>query len=166
MTPLHIVSSRALDVVPATMLRAPTTVVAASLHDVTRALTAQAARPPTSPIAIDLVGHSTSAHQLLRLGSTVIDALDLAVFRFFEAIGRSGILRDINAVCLRLLGCETATSPCGVRTMRLLSSVLEIPVYGSRKRLSRTHHTAQGFNPIFRHVLVDATGDVPPAELT
>lgn len=148
------------------MLRAPTTVVATSMHDVTRALTAQASRPPTSPIAIDLVGHLTSAHQLLRLGTTVIDALDLVVFRFFEAIGRSGILRDIDAVCLRLLGCDTATSACGLRTMRLLSSVLAIPVYGSRKQLSRTHHTATGFNPIFRHVLVDAAGDAPPAELT
>ena len=107
-------------------------------------------------MAVDLVGHSTRDHQLLRLGATVIDALDLGVLRFFEGIARSGRLREIGAVCVRLLGCETAMSPSGQRTMRILSATLGVPVYGSRKRLSRTHHTERGFNPVFQHVLVEA----------
>jgi len=156
MTPLNIVSVRALETVPQAMLDAPNTFVATSLHDVTRALDVQAARPRAAAIAIDLVGHSTRDHHLLRLGASTIDALDPGVLRFFEAIARSGILQHIHAVCLRLLGCETALSASGQRTMRLLAGALGMPVYGSCKRLSITHHTALGFNPAFQHVLVEA----------
>lgn len=155
-TPLNIVSAQALETVPAAMLRAPTTFVATSLADVTRAIEAQRARPRVAALAIDLVGHSTRDHRLLRLGASTIDALDGGVLRFFERIAQSGILGDLRVVCLRLLGCETALSPSGQRTMRLLSAVLRIPVYGARKRLSRMHHTAIGFDPRFQHVLVEA----------
>jgi hypothetical protein len=155
-TPLNIVSNRALETIPDAMAHAPSTVIATSLEDVTRALDMQAARPRAAALAINLVGHSTRDHQLLRLGSTTIDMLDLGVRRFFEAIARRGILRDLNAVCLRLLGCETARSPSGQRTMRLLAAVLELPVYGTRKRLSRMHNTELGFDPAFAHVLVEA----------
>jgi len=154
--PLNIVSDRALETIPEGMARAANTFIATSLQDVTRALEVQAARPRVGALTVDLVGHSTRDHQLLRLGSTAIDALDLGVLRFFEGIARSGILRDIHAVCLRLLGCETAMSPSGQRTMRLLTSVLEIPVYGTRKRIGMRHHTELGFDPVFQHVLVEA----------
>jgi hypothetical protein len=155
-TLLNIVSARALETVPEAMMRAPNTFIATSLHDVTRALEVQAARPRVAGLAVDLVGHSTRDHLLLRLGSTTIDALDLGVLRFFEAVACSGILQDINATCLRLIGCETAMSPSGQRTMRLLTCVLRMPVYGTRKRISRTHHNELGFDPVFRHVLVEA----------
>ena len=154
--PLNLVSVGALETVPLAMLQAANTFVVASLHQVTGALEIHAARPRVGAMAIDLVGHSTRDHQLLRLGSSTIDALDLGVLRFFEAIARSGVLRELNAACLRLLGCETALSPSGQRTMRLLASTLGIPVYGARKRLSRTHHTERGFDPRFEHVLVAA----------
>lgn len=155
-TPLNIVSAQALETVPEAMMRGTNTFVARSLQDVTHALEVQAARPRSAALAIDLVGHSTRDHQLLRLGAATIDALDGTVLRFFEGIARSGILHDIHAECLRLLGCETAMSPSGQRTMRLLASVLGMPVYGTRKRLSRMHHTELGFNPAFQHVLVEA----------
>src|ERR1044071_7942522 len=134
-TPLNIVSNRALETIPEAMARGANTVIAASLHDVTRALEAQAARPR---------------------GATTIDALDLGVRRFFEHLARSGILRDINAVCLRLIGCETALSVSGQRTMRLLAAVLGMPVYGTRKRISRMHNTELGFRPLFEHLLGEA----------
>jgi hypothetical protein len=157
--PLNIISVGALETIPAAMLRGPETFVASSLRDMTRALeaarSAQTGEPPVAR-AIDLIGHSTRDHQLLRLGSTVVDALDLTVLRFFEDIARSGILPSVGAACLRLLGCETAMSPSGQRTMRILTSVLGIRVYGSRKRLSRMHHTELGFDPRFQHVLVEA----------
>jgi hypothetical protein len=156
LTPLNIVSVGALETIPDGMARAANTFLATSLSDLTRALEIQAARPRVAAVAVDLVGHSTRDHQLLRLGSTVVDALDVGVLRTFEGIARSGVLRELHAVCLRLLGCETATSPSGQRTMRMLRSVLAIPVYGSRKRLSRMHHTELGFNPVFQHVLVEA----------
>jgi hypothetical protein len=157
--PLNIVSVGALETIPDAMLRGPDTFVASSLRDVARALeAAQSAQTggPTVARAIDLIGHSTRDHQLLRLGSTVVDALDLTVLRFFEGIARSGLVLGIGAVCLRLLGCETAMSPSGQRTMRILASVLGIRVYGSRKRLSRMHHNHLGFDPRFQHVLVSA----------
>jgi hypothetical protein len=147
---------RAIETVPEAMLRAPTTFIAASQDDLTRALDVQASRPRATALAIDLIGHSTRDHQLLRLGSTVIDALDRTVMRSFEDLARSGVLQDINAVCLRLLGCATAVTPSGQRTMRTLTSLLEIPVYGSRKRLSCMHHNEHGFDPRFGHVLVEA----------
>jgi hypothetical protein len=149
LTPLNIVSAGALETISEPMARAANTFIVTSLPGMTHALEVQAARPRVAALAVDLVGHSTRDHQLLRLGSTTIDALDLGVLRFFERVARSGILCDINAVCLRLLGCETATSPSGQRTMRLLTSVLKIPVYGTRKRIMRTHYTERGFHPLF-----------------
>ena len=154
--PLNIVSARALETVPAAMLRAPTTFVAGSLDDLARALAVQATRPRVAPLAIDLVGHSTRDHQLLRLGATVIDALDLTVLQFFEDLVHAGLLGGVDAACLRLLGCATAVTPSGQRTMRLLTALLGIPVYGSRKRLSCMHHNEHGFDPRFDHVLVEA----------
>jgi len=162
--PLNIVSVGALETVPDAMLRGRNTFIATSLLDVTRALESSLAalggerrgERRDAELAIDLVGHSTRDHQLLRLGATVVDALDLTVLRFFESIARSGILQEVGAACLRLLGCETAMSPSGQRTMRMLASALGIRVYGSRKRLSRMHHTELGFDPRFQHVLVEA----------
>ena len=154
--PLNLVSATALETVPPAMMRAASSFVARSLHDLEPALEDWAARPPAAAVAIDLIGHSTRDHQLLRLGSSTIDALDLGVLRCFERIARSGVLREINAVCLRLIGCETALSASGQRTMRLLAAVLRMPVYGTRRRISRTHHDARGFDPRFQHVLVEA----------
>ncbi|HMG20788.1 MAG TPA: hypothetical protein VK607_05705 [Kofleriaceae bacterium] len=156
-TSLNVVSAGALETVSAAMARAEHTVIASSLHDLGRALETAAARPRGGPLAIDLVGHSTRDHQLLRLGSTVIDALDLGVLRWFEAVAHSRILRRLDAACLRLLGCATAMTPSGRRTMRLLAAVLGIPVYGTRKRISRMHHTDRGFNPLFHHVLISSS---------
>ena len=155
-TSLSIVSVGALETIPEAMLRAERTVVASSLADLVSALEAELARPRVAALAIDLIGHSTREHHLLRLGATVIDALDLGVLRTFEAIARRGILVELRAACLRLLGCETARSPSGQRTMRILRSVLGVPVLGSRRRLSRMHHGALGFDPRFHHVLVEA----------
>src|SRR6185503_7856042 len=125
--PLNIVSAQALETIPEAMAGASNTFIAASLGDVTRALAAQAARPRVAALTVDLVGHSTRDHHLLRLGATVIDALDRRVLRFFEGVAGSGVLREVNAVALRLLGCQTAMSPSGQRTMRLLAAVLRIP---------------------------------------
>jgi hypothetical protein len=165
LTPLNIVSAAALDTVPVAMMRAASSFVAGSLDDVDGALAAWAARPPAAAVAVDLIGHSTRDHQLLRIGSSTIDALDLGVLRWFERIARGGVLRQINAVCLRLLGCETALSASGQRTMRLLAAALGMPVYGTCKRISRMHHDEQGFDPRFQHVLVEAAPRRPWLQL-
>jgi len=67
--------------------------------------------------------------------------------------------------CLRLLGCETAVSPGGQRTLRLLARTLRVPVLGSTRPLLKSHYDERGFNPAFAHVLVEASDparDVPP----
>src|SRR5262249_17392138 len=151
---LNIVSIGALETISEAMLRAERTVVAGSLRDLLPALEAERARPRAAPLAIDLIGHSTRDHQLPRLGAAVIAAPGLGALRTFEAIARSGILGELRTVCLRLLGCETARSPSGQRTMRILRSALGVPVLGSRTRLSRMHHGALGFDPRFGRVLV------------
>lgn len=157
LTSLNIVSAGALETIPEGMRRASNTVIVASLQDLTHALEVHAAAPRVEALTVDLVGHSTRDHQLLRLGTTTIDALDLGVLRFFEGLARSSALRELNVACVRLLGCETAISGSGQRTLRLLASVLGIPVYGTLKRIRRTHHTERGFNPVFQHILVEAS---------
>lgn len=154
-TPLNIVSNRALETIPDAMVRAANTAIAASLDDVVPALQAQAARPRAGALAVDLIGHSTRDHQLLRLGSTTIDLLDLGVRRFFEAIAARGLLRAADAVCVRLIGCETARSASGQRTLRLLAAIIDLPVHGTRARISRMHNTGRGFDPRFHHLLVE-----------
>jgi hypothetical protein len=151
---LNVVSDGALETVSAAMRRAANTFVVSSLAGLRSVLEFQLARPCAAALSLDLIGHSTRDHQLLRLGATTIDALDLGVLRFFEGLGRSGILRELNIACLRLLGCETAMTPSGQRTLRLLASALRVPVHGSRKRLSRMHHTTLGFDPRFQHLLI------------
>lgn len=60
-------------------------------------------------------------------------------------------------VAVRLLGCETAVSPGGKRTLRLLARTLRIPVFGSIKPLMKSHYDKLGFNPAFAHILVEAS---------
>jgi hypothetical protein len=57
---------------------------------------------------------------------------------------------------VRLLGCETATTPIARRTMRTLARVLGVPVYGATKRLGNGHYGARGFDDAFAHLLVES----------
>jgi hypothetical protein len=151
----NIVSAGALDVHAGPLTGAENTVVVWSLHEARRALDLRAMRTPPPAMTVDLLGHSTRDHKLLRLGATVIDALDPLVLRVFQEIERSRVLPAMNAVSVRLLGCETAVSASGRRTLRLLAEALGLPVYGSRKRLSSTHHTDQGLSALFDHLLIE-----------
>lgn len=151
---INIVSNGVLDILSEPLKAAENTTIVKSLHEARRVLDVYGAKPPAPAVTVDLLGHSTRDHQLLRLGGTVIDALDPLVRRFFEEVERSQVLRAMNAVSVRLLGCETGVSPSGLRTLRLLAHILGLPVFGSKKRLSRTHYTATGFNPLFGPVLV------------
>jgi hypothetical protein len=154
---LNLVSPDALDTIPAAMRCAASTRIVASLDELHRALEDQATHPRDAATAldIDLIGHSTRDHHLLRVGATVIDTLDLGVRRFFEQLARTGLLGAVNAASLRLLGCETAVSPSGQRTLRTLAAVLQLPVHGTRKRLFKSYYSAQGLQPQFRSVLFE-----------
>ncbi len=128
-----------------------------SIEDVPALL---AHRPPAGPVTLDLLGHSTTAARLLRLGRSIIDMCDPRIARFFQELADGRVLDRAGVVALRLLGCETATMPGGQYTMRRLSATLRMPVFGSRKPLGRCHHDARGFDPAFEDLLVEA-GSLP-----
>ncbi|WP_069160038.1 hypothetical protein [Nocardia altamirensis] len=108
------------------------------------------------PQYLDLLGHSTTGHRLLRLGRTPIDMLDPPVAAFFHALAADDLLPQRNIVAVRLLGCDTATTDAGCRTLRMLSRTLRLPVYGTLVPLLNGHYTEAGFNDAFVHQLVAA----------
>jgi hypothetical protein len=114
-------------------------------------------RDVRSPVTLDLIGHSTREHQLLRLGQTPIDMLQPGVARFFGELAGTGLLPRLNVVAVRLLGCETAVTDAGQRTLRMLARTLRLKVYGTRKPLLKSHSIAGGFDPVFAHLLVEAS---------
>jgi hypothetical protein len=109
-----------------------------------------------APTTLDLVGHSTRGHRLLRLGNTPIDMLDASVARFFHALAADRLLPRLSIVAVRLLGCETAVTDAGQRTIRMLAQTLRVPVYGTLQPLMKSHSGANGFHPAFTHLLVEA----------
>ncbi|HET7502189.1 MAG TPA: hypothetical protein VFK02_14325 [Kofleriaceae bacterium] len=141
------------------MRRARGTAIVSCLDDLPRVLEIEAMRrcdEASDPGRdLDLIGHSTRVHHLLRIGATVVDLLDLGIRRFFEQLARDGLLGAVKVESVRLLGCETAVSPSGQRTLRTLAAILQLPVYGTRKRLSRFHYSAQGLQLQFRSLLVE-----------
>jgi hypothetical protein len=151
-SPINILSRDVEAFLRASALRDRWTNVVGSLHELRGLLERRAPQPGAT---LDLIGHSTRGHRLLRLGDTVIDMLDPSVERFFGALADDGLLDDVTAV--RLLGCETAVSPSGQRTIRSLAWTLGLPVYGAKKPLLRSHYHARGFDPTFGHVLVEST---------
>ena len=110
-----------------------------------------------SPATLDLLGHSTREHHLLRLGDTPINMLDPSVVRFFHTLARDHLLPRLQIVAVRLLGCETAMTDSGRRTLRLLAHTLRLPVFGTLKPLLKSHSDANGFNPAFTHILIEAS---------
>lgn len=113
-----------------------------------------------APLTLDLLGHGTAGHRLLRLGDTPIDMLNPVVAGFFASLAGSGLLTRLNIAAVRLLGCHTATTDAGRRTIRMLARTLRLPVFGTLVPLLNGHYTEHGFNPAFTHQLTEA------AELT
>ena len=73
------------------------------------------------------------------------------------AAGERKHLPRLEVVAVCLLGCETAVSPSGKRTLRLLARTLGIPVFGAIKPLMKSHYSKLGFDPAFACVLVEAS---------
>jgi hypothetical protein len=128
----------------------------AELRAVLESLPGEAAAPGALR-SLDLLGHSTAGHHLLRLGSTPIDMLDPVVARFFRASATADLMASLGIGTVRLLGCQTAVTDAGQRTIRMLSHALRMPVYGTLVPLYGSHGQAEGFNPAFAHVLVAAS---------
>ncbi|HKE98829.1 MAG TPA: hypothetical protein VKG45_07860 [Actinomycetes bacterium] len=85
------------------------------------------------------------------------DMLDRQVARFFRALAEERLPARLRIVAVRLLGCQTAVTDAGQRTLRMLAQTLRLPVYGTRTQLLKSHSDAAGFNPAFSHVLVEAS---------
>jgi len=118
---------------------------------------------PAQPVTLDLIGHSTRGHRLLRLGRTPIDMLDPQVAGFFRTLAHDQLLTRLHVTAVRLLGCETAVTEAGQRTLRMLSHTLRLPVFGARKPLLKSHSNSAGFDPAFAHVLIEAAALPAPA---
>ena len=127
----------------------------AELRAILESLRGKAAAPGALR-SLDLLGHSTSGHHLLRLGSTPIDMLDPVVARFFRAQATADLMSSLGIRTVRLLGCQTAVTDAGQRTIRMLSRALRMPVYGTLVPLHGSHWQADGFNPAFARILVEA----------
>ncbi|MEV4510498.1 hypothetical protein AB0K00_16205 [Dactylosporangium sp. NPDC049525] len=124
---------------------------ASSLSDLRAVLTTAAW--PTGPVYLDLIGHSTRGHHLLRIGHTPIDMLDRRVAVFFAGLATDGVLDRRDVVAVRLLGCQTAVTDPARRTLRMLSRTLGLPTYGTLVPLLKSHSDASGLSPRFAHVL-------------
>jgi hypothetical protein len=111
---------------------------------------------PARPITLDLIGHGTRGHRLLRLGQTPIDMLNPHVAGFFATLARDQLLTRLHVTAVRLLGCETAVTDAGQRTLRMLSHALRLPVFGTTKPLFKSHSNSAGFDPAFAHILIEA----------
>ena len=116
---------------------------------------------PVRPSTLDLIGHSTRGHHLLRLGQTPIDMLDPQVSAFFRGLAQAGLLPRLQVAAVRLLGCETAVTDAGQRTLRMLAQTLRLPVFGTRKPLLKSHSNSAGFDPAFAHLLTEASATHP-----
>jgi hypothetical protein len=110
---------------------------------------------PAAPVTLDLFGHSTRDHHLLRLGGVVVDMLNPHVARFFRR--HTDLLHETGVTAIRLLGCETAVTEPGRRTVRMLARTVRVPVFGTRTPLFKSHSDAEGFNPAYAHLLVEAS---------
>src|SRR5262245_26355693 len=153
---LNIISPDAEDVFLGAVARCVNLHRASSLAELQDVLEQQL-ELPAQPIILDLMGHSTRDHHLLRMGATVIDMLNPVVARFFRKIAEDRLLSRLEVSAVRLLGCETAVTPAGKRTLRLLARTLRLPVFGAIKPLGKSHHDELGFNPAFNRVLVEAS---------
>jgi hypothetical protein len=111
----------------------------------------------TTPVTLDLLGHSTREHHLLRLGNTAIDMLNPYIARFFRTLSNDQLLDRQAIAAVRLLGCETAVTDAGRRTLRMLARTLRLPVFGTLVPLLKNHSTADGFNPSYAHLLIEAS---------
>jgi hypothetical protein len=122
-----------------------------------RVWAATEASPPAVCRTLDLIGHSTRDHHLLRIGETPIDMFRPAVVRVFETIKTEQLLDRLGVTAVRLLGCSTAVFPTGQRSMQRLARLLKVPVYGSLKALLHAHYMPDGFNPKFAQVLIESS---------
>lgn len=116
----------------------------------------EACVPPT-PKTLDLIGHTTSDKSLLVLGDWLIDATNACVLSFFRGLADQDVLPRLGIGAVRLLGCTSATTVHGQRTVCALADVLGIDVYGTTGLLLASNFEREGFRDEARFLLASAT---------
>ncbi|CAN5852414.1 hypothetical protein BH11MYX3_BH11MYX3_04370 [soil metagenome] len=109
-----------------------------------------------TPKTLDLIGHATS-DGLLRIGDWVLDAETAPVSAFFRGIADNEVLPKIGVTALRLLGCSTAVSTRARTTMKILSELLGLEVYGTTAPIYSLHYDEAGFSHQWRFLLSAAS---------
>ncbi|MBV8760395.1 MAG: hypothetical protein JO257_24095 [Deltaproteobacteria bacterium] len=132
--------------------------VVGSLAEMRAVLESMLGHAPHPVRMLDLLGHATRDLRVVRLGREAIDMFDPKVAQFFVRLAADRVLPRLGIRALRLLGCATATTAAGQRTMQRLARVLGMPVYGTTKPLMKSHFATTGFHPAFeRSCLVEAS---------
>lgn len=112
--------------------------------------------PPT-PKTLDLVGHSVAGTGALQLGDWIIDTARAGVTAFFRELAELDVLPRLGIHAVRLLGCRTAESAQGRRTICTLSEILGLEVHGTTGIVFANHYNAHGFDDAWRFLLVGAS---------
>jgi hypothetical protein len=123
-----------------------------------------------APKTLDLIGHATP-DGLMQLGDWVLDGESPTVTAFFRGIAELEILPRLGVTALRLLGSGTAVTARGRATLRSLSKLLELEVFGTVGPIHAAHYDTGGFRD-HAHSLLSAASECPkpavmdvPAEL-
>ena len=103
-----------------------------------------ATNAPPTPKTLDLIGHTT-AGKLLSIGNWVIDASTVGVRSYFRELADLEVMARLGIHSVRLIGCLTAESALGRRTICTLSEILGIEVFGTRDLVHAKHFTDSGF---------------------
>jgi len=106
---------------------------------------------------VDLIGHSTTADSLLRLGGGVIDGADPGVIDRFRSLADRGVLARLGVRAFRLLGCTTAGTRRARATICALSEATGIEVFGTSGILYDAHYHGDGFREIWEFLLVSSS---------
>lgn len=113
--------------------------------------------PAIAPRTLDLLGHSTAAAGLLRLGDWVIDGASPTVTAFFRELADHDVLARLGIRAVRLLACRTADTLAGRATICALAELLGVEVYGTNHALHDAHYDAHGFSQRWGFLLVGAS---------
>jgi len=109
------------------------------------------------PRTLDLIGHSTTASSLLRLGNWIVDGADLDVIARFRALADRSLLQRARIRAIRLLGCNTAATKHGRETICALAEAAEVEVFGTTQLLWDAHYDANGFREIWEFLLTSSS---------
>lgn len=112
--------------------------------------------PAPVSMTLDLIGHAT-ADGLLRIGDWVIDGESSTVTAFFRGIAELDVLPKIGVTALRVLGCSTAVTTRARGTLKILSELLGLEVYGTLGPIYSLHYDASGFSHQWRFLLSAAS---------